>query len=163
MIELRVLTSDDWRLWRGLRLAALAEAPYAFGSTLADWQGEGDREERWRSRLEIAGARDLVAFVDGEPAGMATGVPQGEDAELISMWVAPTARGRGLGEQLIADIEHWAAEQGFAALRLAVMPDNARAIARYEHCGFKDTGEQGDLLPDGLRHEVLMAKPLRAG
>jgi hypothetical protein len=53
MLELRTLESDDWRLWRELRLGALAEAPHAFGSTLAEWQGPGDREERWRSRLSI--------------------------------------------------------------------------------------------------------------
>ncbi|WP_327682387.1 GNAT family N-acetyltransferase [Kitasatospora sp. NBC_00458] len=171
MIELRALTSDDWPLWRELRLAALAEAPYAFGSTLAAWQGEGDREERWRSRLEIPGARDLVAFVDGVPTGMASGVP-GEDAdgkpdpasaELISMWVGPAARGRGVGERLVAEVEAWAAAQGYTSLRLAVMPDNDRAIALYERRGFTDTGEEGDLLPDGVRRERVLAKPVSAG
>ncbi|MFJ1458216.1 GNAT family N-acetyltransferase [Nocardia sp. N2S4-5] len=42
MIEMRVLTADNWMLWRELRLQALAEAPQAFGSRLADWQGDGD-------------------------------------------------------------------------------------------------------------------------
>lgn len=51
-----MLTPDDWPIWRELRLAALAEAPQAFGSRLADWQGEGDREERWRDRLSIPGS-----------------------------------------------------------------------------------------------------------
>ena len=32
MIEVRVLVPDDWRTWRELRLAALAEATYTFGS-----------------------------------------------------------------------------------------------------------------------------------
>ncbi|MFE7559325.1 GNAT family N-acetyltransferase [Kitasatospora sp. NPDC057500] len=162
MIELRELTSDDWPLWRELRLAALAEAPYAFGSALADWQGEGDREERWRSRLEIPGALDLVAFVDGEPAAMATGVPADGYVELISMWVGPPARGRGVGARLIDAIERWAAGQGFPALRLAVMPHNAHAIALYGRAGYTDTGEPGDLLPDGVSREVVMAKPLQA-
>ena len=42
VIEMRVPVPDDWRTWRALRLAALAEAPTAFGSQLADWQGKGD-------------------------------------------------------------------------------------------------------------------------
>ncbi|MFB6892760.1 GNAT family N-acetyltransferase [Kitasatospora sp. NPDC056327] len=163
MIELRMLTSDDWPLWRELRLAALAEAPYAFGSRLADWQGEGDREERWRSRLEIPGALDLVAFVDGVPAGMATGAPGDGYAELLSMWVGPDARGRGVGARLIGEVARWAAERGFPVLRLAVMPRNPHAIALYERAGFTDTGEPGDPLPDGTGHEVLMARPLSAG
>ncbi|MFD0888199.1 GNAT family N-acetyltransferase, partial [Streptosporangium algeriense] len=70
MIELRVLGADDWPLWRELRLAALAEAPAAFGAKLADWQGEGDREDRWRGRLEIPGSHNVVAVLDGVPAGI---------------------------------------------------------------------------------------------
>ena len=52
VIEAVVVTSDGWRLWRELRLAALAEAPAAFGSTLAEWSGAVDTEQRWRARLE---------------------------------------------------------------------------------------------------------------
>ena len=75
MIELRVLTPDDWPAWRELRLAALAEAPQAFGSRLADWQGEGDREQRWRDRLGIPGSYNVIAVLNEQPAGMASGVP----------------------------------------------------------------------------------------
>ncbi|QMU77394.1 GNAT family N-acetyltransferase [Streptacidiphilus sp. PB12-B1b] len=163
MVELRVLESDDWPIWRELRQAALAEAPYAFGSTLAEWQGAGDREDRWRARLEIPGALNVVALVEGRPAGMVSGVPagQGEDSvELISMWVGPQARGRGVGDCLILEVERWAAQRGATSLRLSVMPDNLRAAALYERHGFTDTGVPGDLLPDGTGREKLMAKDL---
>ncbi|WP_329281640.1 GNAT family N-acetyltransferase [Streptomyces sp. NBC_01451] len=160
MLQLRTLESDDWPIWRELRLAALAEAPYAFGSTLAEWKGAGDREERWRARLEIPGARDVVAVLNGHPVGMASGVPAEEDAsvELISMWVSPVARGQGVGDLLIGAVERWAVERHAKTLCLSVMPDNARAIALYERHGFADTGELGDLLPDGVRRERVMAK-----
>ena len=63
-----MLTPGDWAVWRELRLAALAEAPYAFGSRLSDWTGEGDREERWQARLAIPGSFNVVAVMDGRPA-----------------------------------------------------------------------------------------------
>ncbi|NJP68146.1 GNAT family N-acetyltransferase [Streptomyces spiramenti] len=164
MLELRTVEADDWPLWRDLRLAALAEAPYAFGSTLAQWQGSGDREERWRARLAIPGACDLVALRDGLPVGMASGVP-GEGAantELISMWVSPTARGEGVGDYLIQAVERWATGRGATTLRLSVMPDNRKATALYERHGFTDTGEPGDLLADGVGRERVLAKRLSA-
>lgn len=162
MIELRELTPDDWPLWRTLRLAALGEAPHAFGSTLADWSGDGDREDRWRARLAIAGSVNLVAVLDGEPAAMASGVPgdrRGE-AELISMWVAPAARGRGAGDELIRAVERWARQAGAATLKLAVTDGNEKATALYRRHGFAPTGELGDLMPDGVHREIVMAKPL---
>ncbi|MFJ5270360.1 GNAT family N-acetyltransferase [Streptomyces sp. NPDC088358] len=162
MLELRALESDDWPLWRELRLTALAEAPHAFGSTLAEWQGSGDREERWRARLSIPGARDLVALLDGLPVGMVSGVPGAdpENVELISLWVSPTARGRGVGDYLIQAVERWGVERGARTLRLSVMPDNRRAFALYERHGLADTGEPGDLLSDGVGRERVMAKSL---
>ena len=162
MLEIRSLESDDWPIWRELRLNALAEAPYAFGSTLAEWTGAGDREERWRARLAIPGARDLVVALDGRPVGMASGVPaeEGAGVELISMWVSPLARGHGVGDLLISTVQRWAAEQNAETLRLSVMPDNGRAIALYERHGFVRTDELGDLLPDGVHRELVMAKRL---
>jgi len=162
MLELRTVGPDEWPVWRELRLAALAEAPYAFGSTLAQWQGEGDREERWRARLELPGSHNVVAVLDGCPVGMASGVPAdvADRAELISMWVGPGARGRGVGSRLIGEVERWAVQRGSVTLRLSVMPDNHAAIALYERHGFVDTGEPGDLLTDGVGRERVMAKIL---
>lgn len=158
-----MLTPDDWPSWRELRLAALAEAPYAFGSRLADWQGDGDREQRWRDRLGIPGSFNVIAVLDGQPAGMASGVPaedSGEAAELISMWVSPVARGRGVGDRLVQAVEDWAWQAGAGVLKLAVTEGNDSAIALYRRCGFADTGEFGDLMPDGVRREHIMAKTL---
>lgn len=160
VIELRVLTPDDWRLWRELRHAALGDAPYAFGSRLADWQGEGDREERWRARLSIPG-RNFVVLLDGQPVGMASGVPDERDgvAELISMWVSPAARGHGAGDRLMSAVEQWARQDGAHTLKLAVSEGNENAIALYQRSGFTDTGER-ELMPDGVRHELIMEKKL---
>jgi ribosomal protein S18 acetylase RimI-like enzyme len=153
VIELQLLTPDDWSVWRSQRLSALAESPAAFGSRLADWRGEGDREDRWRARLSIAGSRNVVAKLGGELAGMASGVPfpvrpdgssprAGVEIELISMWVAPSVRGHGVADVLIQDLVTWAASLGAPAVRLSVRETNARAIAFYRRHRFVATSER---------------------
>jgi ribosomal protein S18 acetylase RimI-like enzyme len=159
-ITLRAMTADDWQRWRPVRLAALADAPDAFGSRLADWSDAP--EDRWRARLSIPGALDLVAYEDDHAVGMASGVPgEGDRAELISMWVDPAARGRGVAGALIDAVARWAAETGASVLELSVMPDNDRAHRTYARLGFTDSAVPGDALPDG-RHEVVMRRALAA-
>lgn len=143
MINLRALTSDDWAAWRDVRLRALADAPQAFGSTLEEW--ESAPEERWRARLELPGSHNLVAYVDGEPVGMATGVSFEGTYELISMWVAPEARGRGVGDALVEEILRRAYAQGASELRLDVKEHNLSAISLYLRHGFIDVGPSREL------------------
>lgn len=159
---LRVVTPDDWTVWRELRLAALAEAPYAFGSRLVDWQGDGDRAERWRARLELPGSYNIVALVDGIPAGMASGVPTDKAGvvELISMWVSPRARGRGVGDLLVEAVRRWAVEGGATELRLAVTESNDPAETLYRRHGFRRTVDPPELMPDGVRREYAMSVAL---
>jgi ribosomal protein S18 acetylase RimI-like enzyme len=160
VIELRELTSDDWQVWRELRLAALEEAPYAFGSQLSDWV---DAEEgRWRARLDLPGSRNVVAVLDGRPVGMASGLRAEEDGvvELVSMWIAPDGRGRGIGDRLMAQVEQWAREADAQVLKLSVANGNEIAHNLYLRAGFTDTDEPGDLMPDGIHHEIIMRKTL---
>lgn len=144
MLVVRTLGADDWRDWRALRLAALAEAPDAFGSRPADWRGDGDREERWRARL-TGRWHNVVAELAGRPAGMASGfLPDSGPPELLSMWVAPFARGRGVGDALVASVVAWAQKQGRGALVLHVREASPAAIALYARHGFVDRGPVDD-------------------
>jgi ribosomal protein S18 acetylase RimI-like enzyme len=147
MIALRQLTADDWQLWRKLRLEALAEAPYAFGAKLSDWQGPGDTEARWRARLTDV-PLNIVAEWESTPAGMIGGTAPGADGsvELISMWVAPFARGRGVGDALVQAVVEWARDQHAVAVVLGVKVSNERAVALYRRNGFTDASGEGRML-----------------
>ena len=137
MVALHVLTADDWRAWREVRLQALAEAPDAFGSTLAEWQGAGDTEQRWRKRLGDV-PFNVLAYIEDQPAGMVsvTALDEAGTAELISMWVAPFARGRGVGDALIEAVVVWAKRKGAHRVALDVVASNQRATALYRRNGF---------------------------
>ena len=160
MIELKSVGPDDWKLWRELRLAALAEAPYAFGSQLVDWADAP--EERWRERLSVPSAYQVIASLDGTPVGMAGGFRADEPgvAELVSMWIAPAGRGQGVGDALMTAIEDWARAAGARVLKLSVVDGNDPAHNLYLRSGFADTDELGDLMPDGIHREIVMRKAL---
>jgi ribosomal protein S18 acetylase RimI-like enzyme len=125
---IRVVTPADWLEWRHLRLAALRDAPHAFGATLADWANAPG--ERWRQRLR--GSHNLIADLDGTSAGMVTGFPLDDCVELGTLWVAPHARGRGVGDALVRAIVAWAGDR---RVILRVAEDNAFAIALYRRHG----------------------------
>ncbi len=158
-ITLSPLSVDDWRLWRDLRIEALREAAYAFGSKLSDWQGPGDTEERWRARLTDV-PLNIVARLDGKPVGMVSAIsPDVKSAELISMWVAPFARGSGVGDALIQAVVSWAERQHARQVVLAVRADNERAIALYARHEFIDSGPVRNT-NDGEPPERLMTTTL---
>lgn len=137
-IELSEVGPDEWRTWRELRLAALADAPDAFLTRREDW--ENADEARWRARLAGAGLA-VVARLDGEPVGMVAAKPDGPDAvELVSMWVAPAARGTGVADALVAYVVDWARQRDLTAVELGVMVGNPRARALYRRHGFRPLG-----------------------
>ena len=155
MLAIRTLCVDDWSLWRDLRLQALQEAADAFSSTLADWQGAGDSEQKWRDRLANV-ALNLVAVVDGHPGGMisATRPDKQGQVEILSMWIAPWTRGRRVGDAFISEVLRWASDQQATHLILKVVVGNEPAIALYRRNGFAENG-WGDVLPDGRREQVM--------
>jgi len=65
----------------------------------------------------------------------------------------------GIGSAMVRAAQDWIRERGLAKLALAVFPDNARAIAVYEHCGFTREGlrRQQYRVDGAFRDELLMA------
>ena len=159
VIGVRRLSPDDWRDWRRLRLAALADSPEAFSSKLSDWTADGDREDRWRSRLSSV-PFNLLAVVDGAEVGMVSGArPAAEEAELLSLWVDAGARGRGVADTLVEEVLSWARQDGAVRVVLGVRAANRPAISLYRRHGFVDAGPNHDVV-DGDRPERCMVRPL---
>ena len=141
-IRVRRMTPEDWQIWRAVRLAALTDAPRAFASTLDREQGYDERT--WRDQVEPGRGVKVVALTGDAPVGVAAGWVHREwnDAvELFGMWVAPSARGTGVGDALVHQVLDWAHEGGHPQVRLWVVEDNHRARRLYERLGFIRTAE----------------------
>jgi len=143
VVDVRRLSPQEWRLLRQVRLRALEDAPYAFGSTFSE---ESEHSDDWWMKS----VRNLAWFVadehDGEPVGLAAGIPPGEEwnphdcPEIISMWVQPSHRGTGVAVALLKAVISWAASEGASEVSLGVADGNEQARRFYERAGFIPTG-----------------------
>ncbi|CUR54261.1 conserved hypothetical protein [metagenome] len=151
MDEIRVLTADEWQVWREIRLRSLAESPDAFGSTLA--REQAFTEDDWHDRLRSVA---VVAFVEGRPVSLGGGyrVRPGW-LQVVAMWTDPAHRGAGLAGRVL-DVIVAAAYAEDRRLVLDVERSNASARAAYERFGFVATGtshplrEGSDLMVDEM-------------
>lgn len=156
-VGIALATSEDWERVRDVRIRALADTPFAYGSRLEE---EQDRPESfWRARLERQAAATFLAIDGDETVGLVRTFVAPEDvtsAELVSMWVAPHARGQGVGRQLVAAVVEWARHHDANSVQLWVTETNAAARRLYETCGFVLSGGRQTLPSDPLLSEVAM-------
>jgi ribosomal protein S18 acetylase RimI-like enzyme len=142
---IRTLHPDDWPVYRGLRLRALADSPQAFSASFAEESTRAD--DVWAARLAAPalGAHKqgwpFAAEVDGTPVGLAWVKMEGEHASVYQVWVAPEARGRGVGAALLDAAIHWARARKASELRLDVTAGDGPAARLYRRMGFADVGE----------------------
>ncbi|HLY91263.1 MAG TPA: GNAT family N-acetyltransferase [Acetobacteraceae bacterium] len=141
-----------------MRLAALKEAPYAFGSTYENERGHD--EKWWRQRL--AERTRFVAEIDGQAAGIVSGGDSETEgaAAVTTMWVAPRFRRRGVGDALIKAVLEWSRSAGYTQVLLWVTERNEQAEKLYERNGFARTGQVSPVRQGEDRIEYEMARRL---
>jgi DNA-binding MarR family transcriptional regulator/GNAT superfamily N-acetyltransferase len=88
-------------------------------------------------QLRLPAGLFLVGTLHGEPVGCGALKFHGRGpAELKRMWVAPSARGLGLGRRLLVELERLAREHGVRRLRLETNRTLAEAIGLYRSAGY---------------------------
>ena len=162
-VEIRRLEPGDWEVFRDLRVAALSDAPHAFGSTLDGEQrlGEADWRAKLASRAQfVAGDAARDAARDDTPIGTVGAYREGDVMELISMWVDPRRRGHGIATALVDRVIVHARSLGCSEVRLWVAEGNTVAERLYRRCGFAWTGAVQRIRPDEPRSEAEMVRVL---
>ena len=124
-VKSRVLTPQDWQLYKLARLNSLEDAPDSFGSTYEQEVTLSDTE--WQTRLDLKwrglDALPLIAELEGQAVGLAWGVihePDTKMAHIYQMWVSPALRGKGIAKSLLYEISTWAVNKGCECIKLAV-------------------------------------------
>jgi RimJ/RimL family protein N-acetyltransferase len=166
----RRLTPSDTSAFQALRLAGLRDVPSAFGSS---YEEEKDLSPSiLEGRLEVKpdcgvfGAFENTSLIGLVGLGRETKRKLEHKALIWGMYVAPHARGKGIGRALL--LEALALARSVPAVQqvnLCVNASNVAAIRLYESVGFKPFGrEPGAMLIDGELHdEIQMCLRLAEG
>ncbi len=165
MTFVRRIRPDEGEALRGVRLAALADAPSAFGSTYARELSLTAEDWSDRARAGSAGSERATFFAvaDTGIVGLVGGhrpEPTSPRVELVSMWTHPAARRTGVGRLLVDAVLAWARSCGAQTVELWVTRGNVGAENLYLAMGFVDAGVHQPLPSDPCKEELRMRTDL---
>ena len=145
-MHVREARSGEWEVFRDLRLRALKDDPDSFRTLYEERVDVPDSD--WREGFErVLHDDNMVTFFaeTDEPAGMSFARISDGQLQIFGMWVAPAARGQGLGRALLDAAFLWGKVRGASSARLAVTIGNDVGEQLYAKAGFEPTGESEPL------------------
>lgn len=159
-VSIRLLLPEDASDYRSIRLAALANAPEAFGSTYEEESARPMSTFVNQTRTSSI----FGAYMDSTIVGIARfvhhpGLKERHKGSLRGMYVAPSARSNGVGRALItAVLNH--ADSVVEQVMLSVVTTNLAAIALYKAFGFESYGIEPRALKGdhGYADEMFMVR-----
>jgi ribosomal-protein-alanine N-acetyltransferase len=109
-------------------------------------------ETFWAELARVPDTRCFVVAHDptDRVVGYAGLLTAGDDADVQTIAVAPSAQGRGCGRLLLHSLMHTARTRGCRQLFLEVRSDNAAALHLYEREGFEPLGRRRDYYGQGI-------------
>ena len=140
MIEIKKLPLARWEDYKNLRLEALKNEPYSFGSS---YQEEVSlSKEVWLSRMNNA----LFALSNDKPIGMVVCTFDNQlnnkhIARIHGLYVDQAFRNQGIGLRLMYQAIALIHEnKDIRKVELAVNPEQNFAVRLYNRCGFNSIG-----------------------
>lgn len=166
-MEIRMLAEEDAAAFRDIRLRALHDHPEAFAASFDEESSVPIEKIQDFLRTTTAEGFILGTFDDRQLAGIVSFFRNRRQkmrhkAHIGEMYVAPEARGRGIGRQLLAGVIARARSlDGLEEIVLAVTAGNERARLLYTSAGFEPYALDPNLLKVGDRYYTIEWLALR--
>ena len=152
-ITIEPLGAHHWDAVRSIYLQGIATGNATFQQTAPGWQ-EWDAGHLRTCRM--------VARSDGEIVGWAalspvSSRPVYRGVAEVSIYVAETARGHGIGGKLMAKLIVESEADGIWTLQAGIFPENASSIKLHTNAGFRIVGTRSRLgCMDGRWRDVVL-------
>jgi putative acetyltransferase len=136
-ILIRTIQTADNKEIAAIIRGALTE----FGANKPGTAYYDEATDQMYETFQLPSSRYYVALMDGELVGgggifPTPGLPEGT-GELVKMYLADRARGKGLGKSMIEKCLEFAKEAGYQHVYLETMPELRKAMPVYEKFGFR--------------------------
>lgn len=147
------MRAEDWPVVREIYGQGIATGQATFETSLPQWTA-WDEEHLAEPRLVARQAEEVAGWAALSP--VSGRCVYGGVAE-VSIYVAETQRGRGLGKALLSELVRRSEAQGIWTLQAGVFPENEASIRLHLACGFRLVGTRerlGQL--DGVWRDVAL-------
>jgi L-amino acid N-acyltransferase YncA len=136
-IQIGPMTPADWEDVRRIYAEGIATGNATLETSAPPWE-RWDADHRKDCRLVARGPA-------GETLGWAALSPVSERCAYggvaeVSVYVAGSARGRGIGRGLLSALVRASEDAGLWTLQAGIFPENAASIAVHQGCGFRIVG-----------------------
>ena len=152
-IRIEEMVAKDWPAVRAIFKEGLATENATFETTVPSW-AEWDRAHLPSCRLVARSQSQTVGWAALAPVSdrcVYAGVAE------VSVYVAASARGQGVGRELLLALIAASERVGIWTLQAGIFPENSVSIALHESCGFRLVGRRerlGQL--HGVWRDVLL-------
>ena len=153
MIEISEMTAADWPEVSRIYAEGMATRSATFETQLPTW-------EKWDAS-HLATCR-LVARENSAIVGWAALSPVSSRHVYrgvceVSVYIAESARGKGIGRQLLESLVDASEHDGRWMLQASVFPENDASVALHTACGFRILGKRERVAQlDGIWRDTLI-------
>jgi L-amino acid N-acyltransferase YncA len=140
-ISVEPLTADHWEAVRSIYLEGIATGNATFQQTAPDWE-EWSAGHMPACRMVARSARRIVGWAALSPVSRR---PVYRGVAEVSIYVAESARGRGVGTTLMARLIADSEAEGIWTLQAGIFPENRSSIALHSRAGFRVVGTRSRL------------------
>ena len=147
---------QDWPAVEEIYRQGIATGNATFETESPGWE-KWNASHQQHPRLVVRDEDDVVSWAALSPVSarrVYAGVAE------VSIYVAATARGRGIGKALLLALIELSELHGIWTLQAGIFPENVSSIAMHKNCGFREVGlrERIGKLGNTWRSVVLMER-----
>ena len=152
-IFIEPLIADHWEAVRSIYLEGIATGNATFQQIAPDWE-EWDTGHLRSCRMVARSEQQIVGWA---ALSSVSRRPVYRGVAEVSIYVAESARGRGIGAKLMAQLIADSEAEGIWTLQAGIFPENTSSIALHTKAGFRVVGTRSKLgCMDGRWRDVVL-------